>query len=156
MRGFDTQLRLLPEIFRPAGRTPWLPVPHLMLMLTVIVLAGCQSSSSSLPTYEVKGKVLLPTGKALAAGRVIFVAEDGLLPLASGEVGTDGAFSLTTQSPGDGAAPGKYKVRIEPAGSKNPRKTKPDFPVKYVDEDSSGLVVTVRSEPNQLEPFILK
>jgi hypothetical protein len=154
MRGCDTQLRLLPKISRPAGRTPWLPVPH--LLLSVIVLAGCQGSSLSVPTYEVKGKVLLPTRKALTAGRVTFVAEDGLLPQASGEIGTDGAFCLTTRSPGDGAAPGKYKVRIEPAGSKNPRKTKPDFPVKYVDEDSSGLVVTVRSEPNQLEPFTLK
>jgi hypothetical protein len=63
---------------------------------------------------------------------------------------------LTTRNAGDGAAPGKYKVRIEPAESKKPGRKRPSFPVKYVDEDSSGLAVTVRAEPNQLEPFTLK
>ena len=47
-------------------------------------------------------------------------------------------------------------VRIEPAERKKRGKTRPNFPVKYVDEDSSGLAVTVRAEPNQLEPFTLK
>jgi hypothetical protein len=100
--------------------------------------------------------VRLASGKALSAGRVRFVAADGLLPEASGDIQPDGDFSLTTRHPGDGAAPGKYKVRIEPAQSKKPGKTRPSFPVKYVDEDSSGLTVTVRAEPNELEPFTLK
>jgi hypothetical protein len=108
------------------------------------------------PTYEVRGKVLLASGKALSEGRVTFVAADGLLPQASGDIRPDGEFTLTTRDPGDGAAPGKYKVRIEPAETKNPRKSRPRFPVRYVDEDSSGLAVTVRAEPNQLEPFTLK
>jgi hypothetical protein len=128
----------------------------LPLFLLPVVLTGCQGSASSVQTYEVKGKVLLKSGRALGAGRVTFVAADGLLPEAGGEIGPDGAFSITTRVAGDGAVPGKYKVRIEPAAGKNPKKTRPDFPVKYVDEDSSGLVVTVRAEPNQLEPFTLR
>jgi hypothetical protein len=122
-----------------------------------VTFTGCSGSSFSTQTkYEVKGKVVLPNGKPLSAGRVTFVAADGLLPEASGEIYPDGAFSLSTRVPGDGAAPGRYKVRIEPAESKNPRTIRPGFPVKYVDEDSSGLVVTVRAESSQLEPIRLK
>jgi hypothetical protein len=121
-----------------------------------VTMIGCSGYTSSAPTYEVKGKVRLASGKALSAGRVTFVAADGLLPQASGEIQPDGDFSLTTRNPGDGAAPGKYKVRIEPAERKKPGKARPGFPVKYVDEDSSGLTVTVRAEPNQLEPFTLR
>jgi hypothetical protein len=121
------------------------------------MLAGCGGSSFSTPaTYEVKGRVLLASGKPLAAGRVTFVAADGLLPQASGEIQPDGEFSLTTRVPGDGAVPGKYKVRIEPVEGKSRRPNRPGFPVKYVDEDSSGLVVTVRAGTNQLDPIRLK
>src|SRR4051812_44776576 len=74
-------------------------------------LFGCQGSYSSAPTYEVKGKVILPTGKPLSAGLVKFVSADGSLPEVSGEIQPDGAFAITTRNPGDGAAPGKYKVR---------------------------------------------
>lgn len=127
------------------------------LVWLAVLFTGCHGSSfPTATTYEVKGKVVLPNGKPLTTGRVTFVAADGLLPQASGEIQPDGAFSLTTRVAGDGAAPGKYKVRIEPAGGKNRRANQPGFPVKYVDEDSSGLVVTVRSESNQLEPIQLK
>jgi hypothetical protein len=119
-------------------------------------MAGCQGASSSAPTYEVKGKVLLSSGKPLGSGVVKFVSADGTLPEVSGEIQPDGGFALTTRTPGDGAAPGKYKVRIEPIGRKEPRKSRLNFPAKYVDEDSSGLVVVVRAEANQLSPFTLK
>jgi hypothetical protein len=121
----------------------------------LMALTGCGSSAST-PVFAVNGKVLLANGKPLAAGRVTFVSTDGQLPEVSGEIQPDGSFSLTSRSPGDGAAPGEYKVRVEPAGRKDPRRRKPVFPVKYVDEDSSGLVVTVRAEANQVEPFTLK
>jgi hypothetical protein len=128
--------------------------PHVVWL--AVVFTGCRGSSFSTPTtYEVKGKVVLPNGKPLSTGRVTFVAADGLLPQASGDIQLDGAFSLSTRVPGDGAAPGTYKVRIEPAEGKNRRAIRLGFPVKYVDEDSSGLVITVRSESNQLDPIRL-
>jgi hypothetical protein len=154
MKSCDSKPRLVsPSDF--TGRRPvywFLPC----FIVFAVTMNGCSGYTSSAPTYEVKGKVLLANGKTLSAGRVTFVAADGLLPQASGEIQPDGDFSLTTRNPGDGAAPGKYKVRIEPAESKKPGKTRLSFPVKYVDEDSSGLSVTIRAEPNQLEPFTLK
>ena len=123
-----------------------------------LMLAGCQGSGASATTYEVKGRILLANGKPLTWGRVTFIASDDLRPPASGNVGPDGGFTLTTRDPGDGAAPGPYKVRIEPAegNAKARRPGRPVFPLKYVDEDSSGLTVTVRAEPNQLVPITLK
>ena len=63
-----------------------------------------------------------------------------------------------TGGSGDGAPIGEYKVRIEAAAGSisNPKSKKSLFPFKYTDEDSSGLFVTVKAEPNQLEPFVLK
>jgi hypothetical protein len=122
-----------------------------------VALAGCQGSEA-LGTYEVKGRVLLANGKPLKAGRVTFVAADGSRPPASGEIGSDGQFRLSTRDPGDGAIPGLYKVRIEPASGKAQarRASRPNFPLRYIDEDTSGLAVTVRAASNQLEPITLR
>lgn len=122
----------------------------------VIVLAGCQGSSPLAPTCEVKGQILLADGRPLTSGRVTFVSEDGSSPPASGEVGPDGGFSLTTRVVGDGAVPGDYKVRVEPDLPPGRQIGRPRFPLKYVDEDSSGLLVTIQSEPNRLDPITLK
>jgi hypothetical protein len=129
------------------------------LLPLALALAGCQESRS-LATYEVKGRILLANGKPLSSGRVTFVAADGLGLAASGDIGSDGRFTLSTRDPGDGAAPGLYKIRIEPAEVKTKKRNhlaiRPGFPLKYVDEDSSGLSITVRPESNQLEPITLK
>ena len=144
--------------FSERKRCPVLPSAGALTCLVFCLspIFGCQGSYSSAPTYEVKGKVLLSNGKPLSSGLVKFVSADGTLPEVSGEIQPDGAFAITTRNPGDGAAAGKYKVRIEPVGRKDPRKSRLSFPAKYVDEDSSGLQVIVRAEANQLDPFTLK
>jgi hypothetical protein len=82
--------------------------------------------------------------------------------LSSATVAPDGSFSLTTGDSGAGAPPGQYKVRVEPEGpppvvhgDRSSAKTLP-FPPKYLDEDSSGLIVIVKAGSNQLTPFVLK
>src|SRR5689334_6539588 len=80
-------------------------------------MVGCRDSESAPPSasvYEVKGKVLLRDGKPLSSGRVVFVAQEAPAVSATGELGPDGSFTLTSLRPDDGAVPGKYKVRIEP------------------------------------------
>ncbi len=121
--------------------------------------AGCGQSDSlpKLTVYEVKGKVLLGDGKPLTNGWVYFVPKGDLTLTPSGVIGSDGSFSLTTGGSGDGAPAGEYKVRIETPGFQPAQKSKKGiFPAKYTDEDSSGLIVTVRPEANQLEPFRLR
>lgn len=121
-----------------------------------LAASGC-SGEGKVSTVAVEGRVLLADGRPLSRGRVTFVSADVSAPPASGELGTDGAFRLTTRDPGDGAAPGTYRVRIEPAAAPGaPPDAAPPFPTRYVDEDSSGIVVTVRGEPNRLGPFYLK
>ncbi len=110
-------------------------------------------------TFPVSGTVVLKNGSPLKEGRVVLVAaEDTSTPPSVGEIQSDGKFTLTTKTPGDGAVPGKYKVRVEPgaAGVKKSKTVKPPFPSKYLDEDSSTLVVTVKAEPTTLSPIELK
>ena len=132
-----------------------------LIVAVAMGLVGCRQSETLpvLPVYEVKGKVLLADGKPLGGGWITFVPKGDLPLTPSGAIGPDGTFSLSTGGSGVGAPPGEYKVRVEapqfpPATPRSRRK--PPFPFKYNDEDSSGLVVTVRAETNQLQPIRLK
>ena len=130
-----------------------------LAFLFLLSLTGCGSSGGvATQTVPVKGRILLANGDPLTSGRVAFVPTDDLNRPASGLIGSDGRFILTTKEDGDGAAPGEYRVRIEPADGQNDRRKsrKPRFPLKYVDEDSSGLLVTVKVGDNELEPLRLK
>ncbi len=124
-----------------------------------MTIAGCGRSDSlpSLQVYEVNGKVLLGDGKPLTSGWVYLVPTAGLPLTPSAEIGPDGTFSVVTGGSGNGAPAGEYKIRIEaPQFPVDPKTKKGIFPFKYTDEDSSGLVVTVKPEVNQLEAFRLK
>lgn len=119
-------------------------------------LVGCGGTGGATePTYPAEGRVLLASDRPLTGGRVALVPEGGLGTPASGEISPDGSFRLTTREPGDGAPAGRYKVRIEPPPPAG-KARKPAFPLKYVDEDSSGLVLTIRPESNRLGPIRLK
>jgi hypothetical protein len=122
-------------------------------------LAGCGTSDSLpvLKVYDVKGKVLLGDGKPLSSGSIYFVPKGDLPITPSGVIGPDGTFSLVTGGSGEGAPPGEYKVRIESRQFQaNGKVGKPRFPDRYNDEDSSGVLITVRAESNQLGPILLK
>jgi hypothetical protein len=132
-----------------------------------LTLAGCGGGAPELavPTgslQPVKGSVLLPNGKPLSTGTVVFIPANGTGASPSGELDSTGNFSLKTGS-SDGAAPGEYKVRIEPKGVDASTKKKGTldartlgFPLKYTDADGdTGLKATVKAEPTTLEPFKL-
>ena len=81
----------------------------------------------------------------------------GDLPVTpSGAIGSTDVFAGHRRI-GRGAPPGNTR-----SGSRHRqfqavgKVRKPQFPVRYNDEDSSGVVVTVRAETNQLEPILLK
>src|SRR4051794_7847652 len=137
----------------------------------VLVLIGC-SDDGLARRYPVSGKVTFK-GQPLKTGRISFVPEAPDGRGAGAEI-VDGAYTLTTQEPGDGAFPGKYKVsvvvqnldmqeieaaskklaekakaqatQIDPAlVAKATRKTKHEIPEKYSSPQSSGLEAEVKS-----------
>jgi hypothetical protein len=110
----------------------------------------------------VKGQVVLRDGRPLGKGRVAFVQTQAPYLVSSGVLERDGSFTLTTGDSGAGAPAGEFKVRVEPDGpppivqaGRGDSRTLP-FPPKYLDEDSSGLKVTVKPEANKLAPFVLR
>jgi hypothetical protein len=128
--------------------------------LALLGLAGCGGPGPYTGSlYPVKGQVLLADGKPLAGGAVQFIPTRGGLP-ASGKIEADGTFSLKSKSR-DGAAPGEYRVRIEPSSELLARKgraaPKLPFASKYREYDgNTGLTATVKAGETQLEPFRLE
>lgn len=132
----------------------------LLLGASVAGCGGAYDAPPRLSVHEVTGQVLLADGKPLQGGTVYFVPRDGVVN-SEGKIGGDGGFSLITGGSGEGAPEGEYKVRIEPADVsrftvKTPRRKRPPFPPRHLDEDTSGLTARVKAGTNALAPFILK
>jgi hypothetical protein len=128
------------------------------------LVAGCGGGGGPAvgTLYPVKGQVLLPSGKPLNGGAVVFLAKGRAGTAARGEVDSGGNFTLKTGDQ-DGAAAGEYNVVIEPPMSAL-RKSKTGlidpqslpFPSAFADPDgSSGLTATVKAEPTTLPPLKL-
>jgi hypothetical protein len=132
--------------------------------LGLLSLACGEKGIASLAHHPVKGKVILPDGKPLTTGRVVFVSTSTPSEF-SGDIGADGSFSMKTPA-GEGLPEGKYLVRLDAdvpttgqatKGKPASRKTAVNlpFPAKYADETTSELTATVKAGDNQLEPFKL-
>lgn len=122
-------------------------------------LTGCSKTKSE-GIYPVRGTVLVD-GEPAEYANVLFVPKDPDGQRASGVVGEDGEFQLTTMREFDGAAPGEYLVTISWAKPKNPDVGEPDFgpellPKKFQDPAQSELHVEIQASMNELEPFELK
>jgi hypothetical protein len=146
---------LIRRLARGCVARPGRPIARLGAALVWVTLAGCGDEKWAPvikdAAFPVKGKVLLPGGRPLAAGRIEFHPVQELGLLAHGAIASDGTFALRTRQAGDGAIPGTYKVRIM-----LPERREFTRLARYRDEDSSRLTVTVRAEPNNLESFQLR
>jgi hypothetical protein len=87
------------------------------------LFAGCGGVPSARPkVYPVTGKVT-QKGKPLTAGEVMFTPSGG--PdgasghIATGQIDSDGSYTLTTFNTGDGAVLGKHKVTVVSRSSDN-------------------------------------
>ncbi len=117
-------------------------------------LVGCggENGFTSLRTYPVKGTVLLPDGKPLTMGRIMFVSTARGLTY-GGTIGADGTFALKSAAR-EGAPEGEYKVRVEidetslpqSKGGKGQRGAQFPFAKKYTDEDASKLTASVKPD----------
>ena len=130
--------------------------------LVIFAIVGCGSEgpySGSL--YPVHGRVLLADGTPLRGGSIQFIPKVRGLP-ASGTIDDEGHFTLKSHKGRQGgAAPGEYKVRIDPGSDYLARKrkggsAKPPFSAKYRDYDGeTGLTATIEARTMELAPFRL-
>jgi hypothetical protein len=130
-------------------------------LLAALVTSGCQKSSIKL--YPVRGQVFYKNEPA-AGAQIVFQPEGEATdeskakqPMAYATAEPDGSFSVRTDPHGAGAAPGKYDVLITwyAVDPRDPEKAINKLPAKYADQEKPAVVVTVKEETNQLEPFRL-
>jgi hypothetical protein len=143
-----------------ARRAPWLG----LVVLTALVGCADNENPDVGTLYPVKGKVVLHDGKPLTSGDIEFSAIKGTLAIATGKIGPDGSFTLSTQGK-EGAPAIDYRVRIIPDPSIDIYTTKGKTKVldphklpyspKYLDEQTSELTVSLKPEPNELAPIKL-
>jgi hypothetical protein len=121
-------------------------------VLTLVIVPGCESNPlQGLTLYPAKGKVLLPDGKPLTTGQVIFVATKSTITHAA-TIESDGSFSFKGTG-SDGLPEGDYKIRIDAGsssavakGSRGAPQGTLKFDSIFLDEDASGLKATVTSD----------
>src|SRR5262249_57769647 len=90
-------------------------------------------------------------GEPLPWGGIICRQEGGEKAIqAQGSIRPDGRYELGTNRPGDGAAPGKYRVLINPGDMSDwDPKVRSAFDRRYLDFSTSGLEFEVKPAPNE-------
>jgi hypothetical protein len=128
-------------------KSPWRRGVWLLSTVVVVGLTGCgeRNPLSGLKVYPVKGKVILPDGKPLGSGKVIFAATKATIT-SSTNIESDGSFTFKGGANGDGLPEGEYRIRLESEGAARAKKGTLPFPTKYLDEDSSDLTATVKPD----------
>lgn len=98
---------------------------------------GCDTGPKIVP---VSGRVLID-GKPLTTGVVRVMPAD--FRAASGRIGPDGRFTLTTRAANDGCVVGTHAVTVIANETLGAAAQKWHAPRKYVEAATSGLTVTV-------------
>lgn len=111
-----------------------------------LFLAGCGDGRPR--RVPVSGRVLID-GKPLEYGFVQVIPK-GSRP-ASGKIGADGRFTLTTFNKGDGCVPGKHRVAVFPNKNLSEIKVRWFAPKKYASPRTSGLEMKVTAPRDNVE-----
>jgi hypothetical protein len=114
-----------------------------------VALAGCGGGKS-----PVRGTVTLDDGSPLPKGMVVFERSGGGAAItARGEIQPDGHYELSTDKPGDGVPPGKYRVLINSMDLSDVPDEKKNLPfaIKYLKFETSGLEYEVKSGQNDYQ-----
>ncbi|HEX6960494.1 MAG TPA: carboxypeptidase-like regulatory domain-containing protein [Lacipirellula sp.] len=111
-----------------------------VLPFAFVVLAGCGGSGEGM--LPVTGTVKNADGSPVTGevARVVFQPTDGR-QAASASIESDGSFAAMTQTPGDGMAPGQYKVVLNVL--KDYRANIIGVPQEYADASTTPLTITV-------------
>ena len=135
----------------------------LILSLGMALAVGCGSPGPK--TAPVVGKVTV-AGKPVTTGTVMFWPTGGGPP-ATGQIGPDGSYRLTTQPNSDGAVPGAHQVTIKAVqGEAGPKSFDEEragklgaasaqvqwlVPRRYEDRQTSPLTAEVKPGPNTID-----
>jgi hypothetical protein len=118
------------------------------LALVALGLPGCGKG-----LYPVRGTVALDDGTPVTKGLVVFERIDGGPPVtARGQILTNGRYELSTNKPGDGVPPGRYRVvfnSMDLSDVPDERKSLP-YDVKYLSPKTSDLEFEVRAGENEI------
>jgi hypothetical protein len=118
-----------------------------------VTLAGCGAKGPEL--QPVKGTVLVNKKAAEHATVVLHPVNptQADLPKPRGRVNADGSFTLTTQTEGDGAPAGEYRVTVEQwlAGSRPDDPPVNKLPARYARPETSGLTATIAPGTSELK-----
>jgi hypothetical protein len=142
------------------NRAIFLPGVGRVLVLVVLVLAGCSKASDRLPVFPVHGKVLVGGEPATEAFVAFHPDPDNPAPgWIVGQVDAEGNFALSTYVSGDGAPEGEYTVTItwQTRGGLMNRFSGPDrLKGRYADPKTSKLRFRVEKKPlNEVPPYEL-
>ena len=146
----------------------------MLLSTTCFLIIGCGADDGLTKRYAVTGKVTYK-GQPVAKGSINFLPDKPEGRGANGQI-VDGAYSMTTQDPSDGAFPGSYSVvvdalepdmaAVEAAAKKKgstsvalPQdmvakayaKAKNAVPKKYSQPATSGLKAEVKAGSNKFD-----
>jgi hypothetical protein len=126
---------------------------HLALVAaTLFGLSGCNRGPAM---YNVSGKVLYTDGSVPTGGVAVVRLQPATTSTseirkgASGAIGPDGSFELSTRIQGDGVYEGEYDVTF--VVQKGVMDTTSLIPPKYTDPQQSGLKVTVDRNIDDLD-----
>lgn len=123
----------------------YLPVCFALLLASLTFVVGCGDGR---PTrVPVSGQVLMD-GKPLTTGFVRVIPENGRP--ASGQLGKDGRFSLTTYEKNDGCLFGTHPVEIYCVDNSNEDYPVSLIPTKYNKHSTSGLSVSIEAQTDDL------
>jgi len=136
-----------------------------VLLTALLIALGCAGCSrSGLKLYPVSGEVFYKNEPA-AGAQIVFQPHGEAMtdeakakqPMAYGTVEADGSFAVRSDPHGAGAAPGQYDVLITwyAVDPRDSEKRINKLPAKYADQTKPALVVTVKEEKNELQPFRL-
>lgn len=123
------------------------PLVRIVCLIGVLLLAGCGTSGPK--PYPVSGEVVFEDGVVLQGGLVEFSSAEQEMS-ATGRIGPDGKFRLTTVKDGDGAIAGLHRaIVITTYGDDliqhhHDAKTLRRAAKKFASYATSGLKFTVR------------
>ena len=112
-------------------------------MFLLAIIGGCGEEKGGVESVpaSVTGKVLLPDGSPLSAGKIVFEPDQDGFPKVDGAITGDGGFAI------EKLLPGLYNVAIDKST------TTSSIPPKYKSIVTSGWTATLKPGPNALDPF---